>query len=148
MTDADKAGPRRTINPVLKLVLELGPLILFFAAYSRFGLLAATAVMMATVVVTLCVSYALLRRIPIMPLVTAIIVVIFGSLTLIFQNDTFIKMKPTVLYLLFGGALFGGLALNRADIARPVRRRAQCDGGRLAQTDLALGLFLSRFGAA
>lgn len=69
--------------------------------------------MMATVVVTLCVSYALLRRIPIMPLVTAIIVVIFGSLTLIFQNDTFIKMKPTVLYLLFGGALFGGLALNR-----------------------------------
>lgn len=115
MTDAQGAAPapRRTINPILKLVLELGPLALFFIAYSRLGLIGATAVMMATVVVTLSVSYALLRRIPVMPLVTAIIVVIFGSLTLIFQNETFIKMKPTVLYLLFGGALLGGLAFNR-----------------------------------
>jgi intracellular septation protein len=115
MTDAQGAAPapRRTINPILKLVLELGPLALFFIAYSRLGLIGATAVMMVTVVVTLSVSYALLRRLPIMPLVTAIIVVIFGSLTLIFHNETFIKMKPTVLYLLFGGALLGGLALNR-----------------------------------
>ena len=69
--------------------------------------------MMASVIVTLGVSYALLRRIPIMPLVTAIIVVIFGSLTFFFHNETFIKMKPTALYLLFGGALLGGLAFNR-----------------------------------
>jgi intracellular septation protein len=68
---------------------------------------------MVSVVVTLSVSYALLRRIPIMPLVTAIIVVIFGSLTFYFHDETFIKMKPTVLYLLFGGALLGGLAINR-----------------------------------
>ena len=115
MTDAQGAAPapRRTINPILKLVLELGPLALFFIAYSRLGLIGATGVMMVTVVVTLSVSYALLRRLPIMPLVTAIIVVIFGSLTLIFHNETFIKMKPTVLYLLFGGALLGGLAFNR-----------------------------------
>ena len=115
MTNAQGAAPapRRTINPILKLVLELGPLALFFIAYSRLGLIGATAVMMVTVVVTLSVSYALLRRLPIMPLVTAIIVVIFGSLTFVFHNETFIKMKPTVLYLLFGGALFGGLAFNR-----------------------------------
>ena len=115
MTNAQGAAPapRRTINPILKLVLELGPLALFFIAYSRLGLIGATGVMMVTVVVTLSVSYALLRRLPIMPLVTAIIVVIFGSLTLIFHNETFIKMKPTVLYLLFGGALLGGLAFNR-----------------------------------
>ena len=115
MTNAQGAAPapRRTINPILKLVLELGPLALFFIAYSRLGLIGATAVMMVTVVVTLSVSYALLRRLPIMPLVTAIIVVIFGSLTLVFHNETFIKMKPTVLYLLFGGALLGGLAFNR-----------------------------------
>jgi intracellular septation protein len=69
--------------------------------------------MMASVIVTLSVSYALLRRIPVMPLVTAIIVVIMGSLTFYFQNETFIKMKPTALYLLFGGALLGGLAFNR-----------------------------------
>ena len=104
---------RRTINPILKLVLELGPLALFFIAYSRLGLFGATGVMMVSVVVTLGVSYALLRRIPIMPLVTAIIVVIFGSLTFFFHDETFIKMKPTALYLLFGGALLGGLAFNR-----------------------------------
>ncbi len=87
---------RRTINPILKLFLEMGPLALFFIAYSVFGrdkatevaiagvhatpLQAATGVMMVTVVVTLGVSYALLRRIPIMPLVTAVIVCIFGAL--------------------------------------------------------------------
>jgi intracellular septation protein len=115
MTDDQGAAPekRRTINPVLKLVLELGPLALFFVAYSRLGLFGATGVMMASVIVTLSVSYALLRRIPIMPLVTAIIVVIFGSLTFYFHDETFIKMKPTVLYVLFGGALLGGLAFNR-----------------------------------
>jgi intracellular septation protein len=68
---------------------------------------------MVCVVVTLAISYALLRRIPIMPLVTAIIVVIFGSLTLYFHNKTFAFIKPTVLYVLFAGALFGGLALKR-----------------------------------
>jgi intracellular septation protein len=115
MSDGQGADPnrRRTINPILKLVLELGPLALFFVAYSRLGLFGATGVMMGSVVVTLGVSYALLRRIPIMPLVTAIIVVIFGSLTFFFHDETFIKMKPTALYLLFGGALLGGLAIGR-----------------------------------
>jgi intracellular septation protein len=115
MTDGQSAASekRRTINPILKLVLELGPLALFFIAYSRLGLFGATAVMIASVIVTLSVSYALLRRIPIMPLVTAIIVVIMGSLTFYFHNETFIKMKPTALYVLFGGALLGGLAFNR-----------------------------------
>ena len=115
MTDGQSIATekRRTINPILKLVLELGPLALFFIAYSRLGLFGATGVMMASVIVTLSVSYALLRRIPVMPLVTAVIVVVMGSLTFYFQNETFIKMKPTALYLLFGGALFGGLALNR-----------------------------------
>lgn len=115
MTDGPGAAParRRTINPILKLVLELGPLALFFIAYSRLGLFAATGVMMVSVAATLGVSYALLRRIPIMPLVTAVIVAIFGSLTLYFHDETFIKMKPTALYILFGGALLGGLAINR-----------------------------------
>jgi intracellular septation protein len=115
MTEGQSAAAekRRTINPILKLVLELGPLALFFIAYSRLGLFGATGVMMASVLVTLSVSYALLRRIPIMPLVTAIIVVIMGSLTFFFHDETFIKMKPTALYLLFGGALLGGLAFHR-----------------------------------
>jgi intracellular septation protein len=111
----DTAAPPRpkALNPVVKLVLELGPLALFFAAYSKLGIFAATGVLMAAVLVTLGVSYALLRRIPIMPLVTAVIVVIFGSLTLIFHDETLIKIKPTALYVLFGAALFAGLALKK-----------------------------------
>jgi intracellular septation protein len=108
------AAPRpKALNPIVKLVLELGPLALFFAAYSKLGIFAATGVLMAAVLVTLGVSYALLRRIPIMPLVTAVIVVIFGSLTLIFHDETLIKIKPTALYVLFGAALFAGLALKK-----------------------------------
>jgi intracellular septation protein len=111
----DTAAPPRpkALNPVVKLVLELGPLALFFAAYSKLGIFAATGVLMAAVLVTLGVSYALLRRIPIMPLVTAVIVVIFGSLTLIFHDETLIKIKPTALYVLFGAALFAGLTLKK-----------------------------------
>jgi intracellular septation protein len=105
--------PRKALNPWFKFALELGPLALFFITYGRLGIFAATAVLMAGVLVTLCVSYAMLRRIPIMPLVTAVIVVVFGSLTIVFHDETLIKIKPTALYLLFGGALFAGLALKK-----------------------------------
>ena len=70
-------------------------------------------VLMASVLVTLAVSYAMLRRIPVMPLVTAVIVLIFGSLTLVFHDETLIKIKPTALYVLFAAALFAGLALKK-----------------------------------
>jgi len=101
------------LNPLLKLVLDLGPLLLFFFANSHYGIFAATATFMVAVLAALAVSYAMTRHLPIMPVVTAIIVVIFGSLTYYFHDETFIKMKPTALYLLFGAALLGGLAFNR-----------------------------------
>jgi intracellular septation protein len=113
VTETSAPARRKALNPIVKLVLELGPLALFFAVYSKLGIFAATGVLMAGVVVTLGVSYAMLRRIPIMPLVTAAIVLIFGSLTLFFHDETLIKIKPTVLYLLFGAALFVGLALKK-----------------------------------
>jgi len=113
MTESTAPAPRKALNPILKLLLELGPLALFFAAYSRFNIYVATGVLMASVVVTLAVSYAMLRRIPVMPLVTAVIVLIFGSLTLVFHDETLIKIKPTALYLLFAAALFAGLALKK-----------------------------------
>jgi intracellular septation protein len=115
MTNPPAAAPskRKALNPWLKFTLELGPLALFFLVYGKLGIFAATGVLMVGVVVTLGVSYALLRRIPIMPLVTAAIVVIFGSLTLILHDETLIKIKPTALYLLFGSALFVGLAVKK-----------------------------------
>ncbi|HXE24225.1 MAG TPA: septation protein A [Roseiarcus sp.] len=111
---ADVPAPRpKALNPMVKFALELGPLALFFISYSRLGIFAATGVLMASVVVTLAVSYAMLRRIPVMPLVTAAIVLIFGSLTLVLHDETLIKIKPTALYLLFGAALFVGLWLKK-----------------------------------
>ena len=111
----EPAGPpkRKALNPMVKFALELGPLALFFISYSRLGIFAATGVLMASVLVTLAVSYAMLRRFPIMPLVTAAIVLIFGSLTLVLHDETLIKIKPTALYLLFGAALFVGLWLRK-----------------------------------
>src|SRR5579863_3091979 len=105
--------PKRKLNPWLKFALELGPLLLFFVVYGRLGIFAATATMMVAVAVTLAISYAMLRRLPILPLVTAVIVMLFGSLTLVLHDETLIKVKPTALYLLFGGALAYGLAFNK-----------------------------------
>jgi intracellular septation protein len=106
--------PAKTpLNPALKLVLDIGPLVLFFAVNAKIGIYAATGVFMAAVLIALAVSYALTRHIAIMPLVTAIIVLIFGGLTLVLHNDTFIKVKPTIIYALFAGALLGGLAFGK-----------------------------------
>src|ERR1700691_2740521 len=101
------------LNPFLKLVLDLGPLALFFFANSRYGIFAATAAFMVAVVAALVVSYAITRHLPIMPVVTAVIVLVFGGLTLFLHDATFIKVKPTIIYALFGAVLLGGLAFNK-----------------------------------
>jgi intracellular septation protein len=101
------------LNPILKLALDLGPLALFFFANSRYGIFTATGTFMVAVLAALAVSYALTRRVAIMPVVTAIIVVIFGGLTLFLHDATFIKVKPTIIYALFGGVLIGGLLFNK-----------------------------------
>jgi intracellular septation protein len=104
---------QRQLNPLLKIVLDLGPLVLFFAANARFHLFVATGVFMAAVLVALAVTYVLTRHLPLMPVVTAIIVVVFGGLTLILQDELFIKLKPTIIYVLFGVVLLGGLAFGK-----------------------------------
>jgi intracellular septation protein len=101
------------LNPLLKLALDLGPLILFFFANSRYGIFVATGTFMVAVLAALAVSFALTRHLPIMPVVTAIIVVIFGGLTLFLHDATFIKVKPTIIYALFGAVLIGGLFFNK-----------------------------------
>jgi intracellular septation protein len=105
---------KQQLNPILKLTLDIGPLVLFFAVNAKFGIFIATAAFMAAVLLALAIGYAKTRRIEIMPLVTAVIVLIFGSLTLILHNAEFIKIKPTILYILFGGTLIGGLAFGKS----------------------------------
>jgi intracellular septation protein len=104
---------KKQLNPMLKLALDIGPLVLFFALNSKFGIYAATGGFMIAVLIALAVSYAITRHIAIMPVVTAVIVLVFGGLTLILHDELFIKLKPTIIYVLFGGTLLVGLALDK-----------------------------------
>ena len=108
------ATTKPQLHPLIKLAFDLGPLALFFAANSRYGIFAATATFMVAVVAALAASYMLTRALPIMPVVTAIIVLVFGGLTLALHNDLFIKIKPTIIYVLFGAVLVGGLLFNKS----------------------------------
>ena len=107
------AAQKTQLNPVLKLVLDIGPLVLFFAANSKFGIFAATGAFMVAVLVALAVSYVMTRHIAVVPVVTAVIVLIFGGLTLLLHDELFIKLKPTIIYVLFGGTLVGGLLFGK-----------------------------------
>lgn len=104
----------RPLNPWLKIALELGPLAVFFVANQRLGLIPATGVFMVAIVVALLASFALTRRAPLMPLVSAGVVLVFGGLTLWLKDDTFIKIKPTIVNILFGLVLLGGLWFGRS----------------------------------
>ena len=102
------------MNPqIRRLALDLGPLLIFFAAFKYLGIFGATAAFMAAVLLALAIGYLMEKRLSPMPLFTAVLVLIFGGLTLYLQNEMFIKMKPTVLYGFFGAVLLGGLSVNR-----------------------------------
>lgn len=107
-------GPAlRSLNPFLKLALEMGPLVVFFLANQKAGIFAATGLFMAAVLLSLIVSYVLTRHLPVMPMVTAVVVLVFGGLTLWFHDELFIKLKPTIVNSLFGTVLLGGLWFGR-----------------------------------
>lgn len=115
MIEREPNDPQRAeINPLLKLALELGPLAIFFFANSRFGIFTATAVFMVAITIALAASWALTRKLAIMPLITGIVVLIFGGLTIYLQNDLFIKLKPTIVNCLFGAILLGGLYFGKS----------------------------------
>lgn len=97
----------------MRLALDLGPLLLFFGLNAYFGIFAATAGFMVAIMIALAVSRVVTGQFAKMPLVTAVFVLVFGGLTLWLQDETFIKIKPTIIYLLFAGLLLGGLALGR-----------------------------------
>lgn len=101
------------LSPGIKMALELGPLAVFFAANQIWGIFPATAVLMVAVTVALAINYWLEKKLPVMPIVTAVMVLIFGGLTLFLQNELFIKIKPTIVNLLFASALLGGLLFGR-----------------------------------
>ncbi|NIX75479.1 septation protein A [Microvirga terricola] len=113
---------QKRLPPLLKLALELGPLALFFFANAyadKFGyadnqrIYAATTLFIGATLAALAINYALIRKLPIMPMVSGVVVVVFGGLTLALQNDLFIKLKPTIVNTLFGVLLLGGLYFRK-----------------------------------
>lgn len=97
----------------LRFALDMGPLFVFFLAYKFAGLMPATVVLIAFTAVSLGITYAMEKKISPMPLVSGVAVAIFGGLTLYLHNDTFIKMKPTLVNLLFASILLGGVCFKR-----------------------------------
>ena len=153
---ADPQKRKEAINPVLKLVLELGPLMVFFFANTRgewlaqkfpiltdFGgpIFIATGLFMITTVIALVVSWALVRTLPIMPLVSGGVVLVFGALTLYLQDDVFIKMKPTIVNALFGVVLLGGLAFGKSLLGYVFDSAFRLDAEGWRKLTLRWGLF-------
>lgn len=97
----------------LKPTVDYGPLVAFFATYWIAGLMPATAALIGSTVVALALSLAVARKVPLVPLITATVVGIFGGLTLWFNDPVFVKVKPTIVQGLFSVVLFGGLAFGR-----------------------------------
>jgi intracellular septation protein len=101
------------MSPLLKMALDLGPLLIFFAANTVSGIFTATAVFMAAITISIALGFAIERKVSPMPVLTCALVLIFGGLTLWLSNENFIKIKPTILYTMFAAVLVGGLAFNR-----------------------------------
>ena len=97
----------------VKHLVDWGPLIAFFVAFKVGGIMQATVVLIVVTAVLTGIGYFLTRKIQPMPLITLAIVGIFGGLTIWLQDETFIKMKPTIILSLFAAVLIGGLAIGR-----------------------------------
>jgi len=108
------AGKGRQMTPGLKMLIEFGPLIAFFLANYWGGIFVATMVIMATTPVALLVSWLITRKISLMPVITMVLVAVFGGLTLYLQDETFIKIKVTIINLMFSGILLGGLFFKKS----------------------------------
>ena len=147
---------KKQVNPLLKLALEIGPLIVFFFANARgawltttfpvleaFGdpIFLATGLFMIATAVALSVSWLLVRSLPIMPLVSGVVVFVFGALTLWLQDDIFIKMKPTIVNTLFGVVLLGGLAFGKSLLGYVFESAFRLDAAGWRKLTLRWGLF-------
>ena len=100
--------------------LELGPLVLFFAANAKWSIFIGTGVFIVATVIALPLYRWMEGRWPIMPLVGGFFVLVFGGLTIWLQDETFIKLKPTIVNCLFGVILGGGLLLFNRPLLKPI----------------------------
>lgn len=124
-----KAVKQMHMSPLTKFISEMGPLAIYFFAYFRGdwliknvsffsgfkdAIFPATAIFMVAAIISFIFTFIKIRKLPVMPLITGIVVIIFGLLALWLKNDVFIKMKPTIINSLFAAILFGGLAFKKS----------------------------------
>jgi len=143
-------------NVALKLALELGPLLVFFFGnaygetlarklpiFASLGgpLFVATALFMAATVASLLVSKLVVGKLPLMPLISGVVVLTFGALSIYLQNETFIKMKPTIINSLFAVVLLGGLLFGRSLLGYVFNSAFQLDDEGWNKLTLRWGLF-------
>ena len=108
---------KRKLSPIAKLAIDFGPLVVFVIAYARFDIYVATGAFMAAIAAAMAVSWALTRHITLMLIVTAVLVLVFGTLTLVLHDPRFIKVKPTIVYTLFGATLMWGYLFRKPLLA-------------------------------
>ena len=101
------------MKSISKLLIDIGPLAIFFIFYSRGDLKSAIIPFMIATIIAVLFSYIMEKKIPIMPTVGAFIILIFGGLTIYFDNEIFFKMKPTIINLLFALILYGGMIVKK-----------------------------------
>ena len=101
------------MKSISKLLIDIGPLAVFFIFYSRSDLKSAIIPFMIATIIAVLFSYIMEKKIPIMPTVGAFIILIFGGLTIYFDNEVFFKMKPTIINLLFALILYGGVIVKK-----------------------------------
>jgi len=106
-------GRKRELSPALKLLVEAGPLLLFFAVNAKWGIFAGTATYMVAAAAAMIASWLMIGRVAIMPIVALVFVLAFGGLTIWLHDDVFIKIKVTLVNALFGAILLAGLAFGR-----------------------------------
>ncbi len=97
----------------IKLFFEVIPLIVFFIINSYYGIFKATLFFMVAATISIPIAWYIDKKIPWMPIITGVLILFFGGLTLVFQDDEFIKLKPTIINILFAAILLGGLKFNK-----------------------------------
>ena len=147
----EAAGKGKAVNPLLKLALEFGPLAIFFFANS-YGdrlfqvaedrrIFVATGIFIAASLVALVLSRVLMGYLPRMAIVNAIVVTVFGGLTLALDDAFFIKVKPTIVNALFGSVLLGGLFFGRSLLSLVLETVLQLDTEGWRKLTFRWGLF-------
>ncbi len=136
--------PPRRMSMALKHALEFGPLVIFFVVMLTTNIYTATAVLMGVAVLVSLTAYIIEGRIPTLILFGSVLALVFGSLTLFFHDETFIKVRPTITFSLLGSVLLGGLAFGRIFLRSLFEYAFQIDeaGWRKLTTRIAVWFFV------